>query len=314
MPAPAVDRTPSLTPAQKVIEAMFLSDEFVPGAVGEQLKQLLTLQNAAILAASVVAWAVSQAFGIGEIFDAIMLVVAAGSIGVTAAWEGGGELVAFMKTAVRAKTNADIERAARHFARARVILGMSVIEAVLLRGRGRVVARRGMPTPKPQLRAEEPPPYGTKPIVKYGSHLPEGTLGTTYDYGDIYISNRVKPSQEQAVLLHEIVHRYFSPRTGLFRRLRAGVAKSARARSEILVYLEEALAQGFSVLRREGLLKAIDSLDFPLGAKTSDGEIVSGTSYVTMSRLKYEGHVIGSVVLQGETFLVAIGNGHRPEQ
>lgn len=314
MPMPTVDPTPSLTPTQKVIEAMFRSDLFMPGAVGEQMKQLLTLQNAAILAASVVAWAVSQAFGVGEIFDAIMLVVAAGSIGVTAAWEGGGELVAFMKTAVRARTNADIDRAAHHFARARAILGMSVIEAVLLRGRGRVVARRGMPAPKTQFRGEEPPPYGTKPIVKYGSHLREGTLGITYDYGDIYISNRVKPSNERAVLLHEIVHRYFSPRTGLFRRLRAGVAKSARARSEILVYLEEALAEGFSVLRRDGFLKAIDSLDFPLGAKNPEGKIVPGTYYVTLSRLKYEGQVIGSIVLQGETFLVAISNGRRPEE
>ena len=50
-------------------------------------------------------------------------------------------------------------------------------------------------------------------------------------------------------LLHELVHRFFSPRFALLRRFRAQLNIDAYARSWLMRYLEETLAEGFAQLK-----------------------------------------------------------------
>lgn len=180
------------------------------------------------------------------------------------------------------------------------LLGVTTVEAVLLKGRNKVVSARGLPVVKRRIDAGEPPLDGTKLRVFRVHEMPEGLEGDrggTGLYGDIYISRLQTLSSQRDTLLHELVHRYFVPRTGMFRKLRTEVRMEGFERSDILLYIEEALAEGYAQLKRHGLIDAVKSMAFPLG----EGE----KAYVTVSRLKYEGQVIGSVWLAGETFLVS---------
>lgn len=101
MPAPPIDRTPSMTREQKIGEAMRRGALLLPAATGDLLKPLLQPQMLAVVAATVVAWAVSQLFGIGEVVDAVLLIATAISLR-KAAVKGGTELFKFAKTAVHA--------------------------------------------------------------------------------------------------------------------------------------------------------------------------------------------------------------------
>ena len=67
------------------------------------------------------AWAISHFFGVGEIADAVLLVVGGVTLGFSCI-EAGKEVVDFAITAKSATTDEDLERAARHFGRA-VVLG-----------------------------------------------------------------------------------------------------------------------------------------------------------------------------------------------
>jgi hypothetical protein len=57
----------------------------------------------------------------------------------------------------------------------------------------------------------------------------------------------------------EWAHRFFSPRTGLFRQFRAELNMAGYTRSALLRYLEEALAEGS--VRRPHCLNSTAALD-----------------------------------------------------
>lgn len=295
-----IDRTPTLTPAQKVGEAMRCGLRYMPADTARLVMQMLTPASIATIAATVAAWAVSQAFGIGEIVDAILLVAGVASLGLSV-FSGGRELVAFMKGAVQARTHNDLDRAGQHFARAVAILGVSFVEAVLMKGRGRVIAERGRPTVKPRMEMDEPPVDGNKLRVKRVPKFEEGGKGRTDPYGTIEISRAYKLSDQRETLLHELVHRYLSPRVGPMRKLRAELRMSGAERSDLLLYLEEVLAEGYLRLKQHGLLDAITAVLYPIARV-----------YVTVSRLCYEGHVVGTVMLAGSTFFVSITEAATP--
>jgi hypothetical protein len=285
----------------KVGEAMRRSLSHMPADARGVVEGLIQPQSLAIIAGTLVVWAGSHLFGVGEVVDIILFAVGGVMLGFSV-FEGAGELFDFGHKAINARTDADLESAGQHFARAVVILGISTIQAVLMRGQGKTVIARGRPQVYPRTRLPPPPPSGNRLQVTRPLNLPGGSLGDTSPYGIIRVARNQSLKEQRLTLLHELVHRYLSPRTGSLQQIRAELRMSAYARSALLRYLEEALAEGYAQLRIHGLTQAIDALRFPL---------LGG--YVTVSQLVGEGLAIGTIVLGGSLFYVTVSLGSMPK-
>ena len=191
---------------------------------------------------------------------------------------------AFATTAVNARTDAELESggpplcpcrcAARHLgpashspARAGPCSGGPRPASSAAAAGGRQPARVGKAARS--LQAEQP--------------RREAASGSTDAYGAIAVARDQSLTEQRLTLLHELVHRFFSPRTGPLRQLRAELNMSAYSRSALLRYLEEALAEGYAELRVNGLARALAAYRFPLQG-----------GYVTLARLGVEGAAIGN--------------------
>jgi len=126
-------------------------------------------------------------------------------------------------------------------------------------------------------------------------------LGETNAYGTITIARNQTLTEQRLTLFHELVHRYFSPRSGPFRKLRAELNISAYSRSALIRYVEEALAEAYAQLRVRGFAQALEAYRFPL---------VNG--YVTVSQLAGEGQAIGTIMFGGMLLHVSISIGPIP--
>jgi hypothetical protein len=285
-----------MSSTDKIAEGMRRSLPFVPATARSTVEAMLRPETLAIVAGTLVVWAGSHFIGIGEIVDVILLTVGVVTLGF-AVFEGADELYQFAKGALAARTEGELDEAGRHFARAITLLGISTIQAVLLRGQGRAVLARGRPQVLPRINPGTPPPAGNQLRLSRPARLSGGTLGETDAYGAISVARNQPLSEQRLTLLHELVHRYFSPRTGPLRRLRAELNISGYSRSALLRYLEEALAEGYAQLRVHGLEKALAAYRFPLAGPYP---------YVTVSQLIGEGQAIGTIMLGGTLFYVSI--------
>jgi hypothetical protein len=252
------------------------------------------------MAGTLVVWAGSHFFGVGEIVDILLLGVGAVTLGF-AVFEGADELYQFTTLALNANTEADLESAGQHFAHAVTLLGISTLQAILLRGQGRAVIARGRPRIYARVRVGTPPPAGNELRLTRPSRLPGGNLGVTDEYGVITVARNQSLSEQRITLLHELVHRYFSPRSGPLRRLRAEINMSGYSRSALLRYLEDALAEGYAQLRVHGLARALMQYRFPLDF-----------GYVTVSQLAAEGTAIGTITVGGILLYVSVSQGPIP--
>lgn len=286
-----------MSSADRIGEAMRRSLPLIPADARAIIESLLKPQTLAIIAATLVVWAGSHFFGVGEIVDIILLGVGVFALGFSV-FEGADELLKFAKRAIDARTDQDFSQSGAHFARAVTLLGISTIQALLLRGQGAAVVARGRPTIYPRIRVGTPPPSGNQLRVSRPNQISGGSLGTTDAYGVISIARNQSLSEQRVTLFHELVHRYLSPRVGPFRRFRAELRMSGYVRSALLRHLEEALAEGYGQLRVHGLVKAIGAFRFPI----TEG-------YVTISQLTAEGQAIGTIVLGGTLFYVSISRG-----
>lgn len=286
-----------MTAAEKLAEALRRSLPFVPAAARGVVESLLRPETVGIVVGTLILWAGSHAFGIGEVVDLILLSVGAATVGF-AVFEGGGELLDFARGAVNATTESQLDDAGRHFARAVTLLGVAALQAVLLRGQGRALVERGRPRIYPRLQMGEPPAAGNRLRVSRPAQLAQNTAGVTDEYGTIAVARDQSLTEQRLTLLHELVHRYFSPRTGPLRKLRAEVRMSMYSRSALLRYLEEALAEGYAQLRIHGLQKALGAYRFPLDF-----------GYVTVAQMQAEGAAIGTITLGGILYYVSISEG-----
>jgi hypothetical protein len=258
--------------------------EFQPGAL-------------TITAATLAAWVGSHLFGVGEIVDLALLAAGVVTLGF-AVFEGAGALYEFAEKGGGARISADLDTAASSFAKAVTLLGISTIQAIIMRTPGKAVGARGVPKARPRVELPPPPPAGNQLRVARPPSLPLRSSGGTDAYGSIQIARNQVLSEQRLALYHELVHRYFSPRTGPRRRLRAKLAITAYERSAFLRYLEEGLAEGYAQLRVNGLGSAAQQWRFPLD-----------NGYVTVSQLLTEGQAIGSLILGTQTFQVSISLG-----
>lgn len=298
----------AMSSTDKIGDAMLRAVPKLPGETGAALKAILTPQNLAIMAGVIVVWAGSHVVGIGAIVDVILLGAGVIALGWSV-FDGAEELYSFAKIAVSAKSETDLETASDHFAKAVLILGVAVIQAVLLRGQARPIAeniRNGTTSFKPMPRIKLPPPPPSngslqlsRPAQIQGTSR---TLGRTDAFGRIRVGRfhpqtaaSIPISKQKELLYHELVHRYFSPKTGPLRKLRAEVRISGYQRLEFLRYLEEALAQGYAMFRMHGLDKALTAYRFPIDH-----------GYVTVSKLAAEGTMVGTIMLAGTKFYVSM--------
>jgi hypothetical protein len=316
---PAAGASPTGTPGraiaswsdtERIIEAIRRSKRYLPESLARQLDAFLTPENLAILGGTLVLWAGSHFCGVGEVVDVALLLVGSFVVG----WSITGvvrELVAFGAAALGARNEGDLDRAARSFAAAISAGGVTAVFAILLRRSAtRLQATRGpalgqVLTPRePGFVAIEPsPPEGglmRRPTVLGDPSLPAGQ-GVTTAFGDVRYSTAGSATEQQLARLHELLHSFLSPRLLVFRTFRARLAMSAYARSAILKYLEEALAESFAQIRVNGLSHLLTALRFP---------VVSG--YVTLQQLACEGAEIGKIVFGTERFSVQLVAGPPP--
>jgi hypothetical protein len=294
---PTVAEAARMSPGEKIAEAMRRSLPYLPAESRTVVESLLKPEALAIIAATLVVWAGSHFLGVGEIVDVILLGVGVVTLGF-AVFEGAGAFSDFATGALKAGSDPDFEQAGKHFAKAVTLLGLSVIQALLLRGQGRAVAARRPPQVHPLPNVGAAPPAGNQLRLSRPGTIPGGSLGQTDAFGAITIARNQSLTEQRITLFHELVHRYFSPRTGPLRKIRAQIRMSGYSRSALLRYLEEALAEGYGQLRVHGLAQALGAFRFPL----SNG-------YVTISQLAGEGVAIGTITLGGVLFHVSISQG-----
>jgi hypothetical protein len=118
--------------SDKVREALLRSKNFMPGAVAHQVDALLSAENLTIMTGTLVIWAGSHFFGVGEVVDVGLLLLGALVIG----WSIENvvrDLVTFGTTAIRAKDESDLDRAGQAFASALITAGITAVMAILLR-------------------------------------------------------------------------------------------------------------------------------------------------------------------------------------
>lgn len=284
-----------MSSTDKIGEAMRRAIPLLPAEAQEQIKALSMPEALAIVAATLIVWAGSHLFGVGEIVDIILLVVGVAFIGL-GVFSGAEEFYNFATTAINATTDDDLNRAAQHFAKAVNILGITIITALLLKKSANSVIARGKPQIRRMPNVGAPPPRGVK--ITRPLRLPSGALGETDFFGNIQVIRNQPIIEQRLTLYHEWVHSILSPRFGPLRQLRAQLRASSYNRSALHMYIEEAMAESYAQLRVYGLQKIIVGIRFP----------VQG-GYVTVSQIFSEGIAIGNITVGGMRFTVCLKQG-----
>jgi hypothetical protein len=284
---------------EKVTEAIQRSIPRLPGATGELLASLLSPETLAIVSGTLIAWAGSHLFGVGEVVDLILL-ARPGLIGIG---RGLPHRKLLPTGSQRHQRERELDEAANHLAKAITIAGVDVVTAILLRRtirdvRARPSWRPSSPGllragPAPDMRLER---VFARPKISRPVKLPDGVLGTSDFYGNISVVRTQTLTEQQLTLYHELVHSVLSPRFRVFRQFRADLKASGYWRSAILRYLEEALAESYAQLQIRGLSHAFRALTFPIGE--------APYGYVTVSELASEGAALGSIAVGGYAFRV----------
>lgn len=227
-------------------------------ALQAQLQALVTPQALAVAAGFFVAWLVSHAVGIGFVVDAVLLSVGVAAIGL-AVFAGIDELIQFGNTAIAARSSAQLDDAAGHFAKGVSILGVQTVVALLLRRAPHTF--RGRPL------WVGPPPAGAGFVLRPGLR---GTRamgpgeGATSSWGEITISRLGSATDRRLVALHEAVHRALTPRLNVLRHVRVEGRAKSYDRSSLSMYLEEALAESFAQVSVNGARGLFTGIAFPV--------------------------------------------------
>jgi hypothetical protein len=287
-----------MTTEEKVREALSRSLPLMPADAAAVIKGMLSPEAIALIAGTLVIWAGSHFFGVGEIVDAILLLVGFVAIGFSIL-DVAEHLYKFADNAINAKSEQDLDRAAGHLARAVAIAGVTVVTAILLR-RSPAKAKNvtNVKNAKPSLVKLPPPPTPGKVRIQRVS-LGPGKMGSTSAYGDIKISTNISLEEQRLTLYHELIHSIFSPRVAPLRQLRARLSMSAYNRSAIMKYIEEALAETYAQLKVKGFSweNAQTGITFPVAE-----------GYVTVSQLAVEGQAIGTIAVGSALFTVYVLN------
>jgi len=288
--------------SDKVKEAILRSKKYMPGTLAAQLDALISVENLALMTGTVVIWAGSHFFGVGEVVDVGLLLLGAFFIG----WSIEGvvkDLISFGTTAVRAQSESELDAAGKAFASALITAGVTVVMALLLRRsakqlqvtRGATISDVVRPR-APGLAKVEPDTQAAKmwrtPTMSGDPSLPAGE-GETWWFGDGSYSTAGTAEEQELARIHEMVHSFLRPRFKYLRLFRARLNASAYSRSAILKYLEEGLAETIAQLSVRGIAGLVTGIRFPIR-----------NGYISIQQLLCEGAEIGNIIVGTQRFSV----------
>jgi hypothetical protein len=294
--------TATFTREQRVGEGMRRAMPLLPGEAKDAIEAMISPESLMIIAASLLLWAGSHAFGVGEIVDIILMVGGFLMLGKSV-FDLGEDFFKFARLTVAGTTDAELDEAGKCFARVVVVGGIDIVMALLLRKTLKQVRARprGALAPKGLLPVEAPPPINPgelfyKPKITRPISLPSGALGECSWYGDVYVVRQQTFPEQRVTLFHELGH---SSKFKYMRLFRARLKASAYWRSALLRYLEEALVEGFGQFKVNGLLPALKAVTFPIGP--------APYGYVTVSELIAEGTALGTIVVGSMSLRTFLG-------
>ena len=224
----------------------------------QQIAAIISPESLAIIAGILVVWVASHFFGVGEAIDIIIGVIGVVAIGL-AVFDGLDELYEFAKVTYYAKSSADLDKAADHFAKAVSILGVTAVLALIFKGRPKT--HKGTP-----VKIGKPPKSSGlryKPKTKGSSSMAEGT-GQTSWWGDVVSSTKGSASTRALVNLHEKVHQILTPKLNFLRNIRVQNRANSYVKSAFRMYLEEALAETIAQVGVKGILSGFKGVTFPV--------------------------------------------------
>jgi len=277
--------------ADKVEDAIRRSLPLLPARVAIQLESILTPEGISVMATVVAIWGGSHFVGVGEAADLVLLLAGVAALGVGAI-QGGESLFYFARCAYFAKAPGDLDEAAGHLAQAIAVLGIEAVILILLRKRPRPLPNPGALIPPTPVRNSR---FFYRPQTLRTPKLEAGT-GRTTAWGDIVVSSRGSSVTQRMAELHEQVHSFLTPKLYFLRNLRVRLAAGGYAKSELLCYLEEALAETIARAQLSGWIRGISiGVRFPVR-----------NGYVTVASLSEEaiGILLGPVTISGVVFRV----------
>jgi len=170
---------------EKIQASIERSFPLLPGDVVQEIRGMLTPAALAIMAGVMVLWGISHFFAVGEVVDALLVVTGALLMGPVAL-EVAQNLYQFGTLSTGAKSQADLDAAARHFSVAVAKGGVQAVMAILMwRGaRGRPRASKPAAPLEPPTNLNAVPPSRIPAASKVAAALAEmgeqprlGTLG-----------------------------------------------------------------------------------------------------------------------------------------
>ena len=120
-------------------------------------------------------------------------------------------------------------------------------------------------------------------------NLPAG-YGLTNKFGDVVYSTRGSATDQALVLAHERLHSFLSPKLMPLRDLRADLRMAVYKHSDLVRYLEEALAESYAQLKVNGVSELPTGIQFPIA-----------NGYVRLDRVLREA-AVGTVAVGGVTY------------
>lgn len=132
-----------------------------------------------------------------------------------------------------------------------------------------------------------------EPGITGDPNLPAG-YGATNKYGDVVYSTQGSASDQALALAHERLHSSLSPKLMPLRELRADLRVAAYKHSELVRYLEEALAESYAQLSVNGVAGLPTGIRFPIA-----------NGYVQLDRVIKEA-AVGTVAVGGVTYGVYV--------
>jgi peptidoglycan hydrolase-like protein with peptidoglycan-binding domain len=173
----------------KFAEALRRTLHKLPGSIRHEFAALLSPTNLATMTITLVIWAGSHAFGVGEFIDAILLVGGVFYLG-RSVFEVAEDLGDFLFVTSTAEDEDDLDEGASFLAKAIVVIGVAAYFALLARvfrgraGKSKPEAprkpSRSEPAPvtvRPKPAAEPAPRSKTTRMVPSGRTVPTGTRG-----------------------------------------------------------------------------------------------------------------------------------------
>lgn len=238
----------------------------MPGDTAAKLSLLLEPSTLAIVAGTLLLWAGSHLIGVGEAVDILMMVSGLLFIGWDAI-QAVKHLIEFARRSVGADTEADLDSAGDHLAQAVAIIGVDVVLAFLTHRSVKAWKERYRPT-----------------ITEEPTWVPG--KGETNADGDIRYSTAGTDADRALALYHEKVHSFLTPKLQAFRTYRVNQRMNGYEKSQLLKYLEEALAESYAQLRVNGIKGLPAGIKFP---------VANGSYKLTVSGILKEGAIAGGI-------------------